>query len=388
MLDGLVVNDNRYRIFIIGAGFSVHAGLPLGTDLLELVRERIRYRLGNENKLESDLSWYLSYRRRCEFITADVPVDYEKFMSFLDMEHYLGLKGGDTWSEEGNESQLMIRNGIMEVIHSRQPDIPTDECIRFCQSLSPSDTILTFNYDTLIEDTLDHLGIRYRLFPNRLKKVGLMSSTIDSKAEEGEIVILKLHGSIDWFNKVPYIKDRKLAAQHEIPWESKHPIFKQGSTIEHHQLTQGPREADDPLQYIYRVNDLNQIIGAKFWQCCPLILSPSSSKILYADPIKGLWRGIQKAGGLNFGLGVIGYSLPPYDEYAKQALYHLIRNYTEFEPNLELGGLRKSPIRILDYVPSGESDWRIRRNYSFINWERCELMTTGLSLEGVEWIME
>ncbi len=352
---------------------------------MPLVRNQIHDRLGKENKLESDLSRYLSYRKRCEFITKETPVDYEIFMSFLDMEHYLGLKGNDTWSEEGNESQLMIRNGIMEVIYSLQPDVPTDECIKFCQNLSPSDTILTFNYDTLIEDTLDYLGIRYRLFPNRLKK---NIASIDSEAEEGEIVILKLHGSIDWFNKVSYIKDRELSRQHKFPWESAHPIFKQGSTIEHLQLTEGPREASDPLQYIYRVNDLNQVLGAEFWQCNPLILSPSSSKILYADPIKGLWRGIQKAGGMNFGLGVIGYSLPPYDEYTKQALYHLIRNYTEFSFDLELDGLRKSPVRILDYVPSGESDWRIRRNYSFINWERCELITSGVSIDGIEWIMQ
>jgi len=381
-------NENRYRIFIIGAGFSIHAGLPLGADLLDLVRELITQKFGRNNKLESDLSWYLSYRRRCDLVPEDAPIDYEKFMSYLDMEHYLGLKGSDTWSEEGNESQLMIRNGIMEVIHSRQPSTPTRECISFCQGLSPTDTILTFNYDRLIEDTLEHLDMRYRLFPNRLKDVGLMSSTIDSDAEEGEIVIFKLHGSIDWFDKTPHLQDRELAARHKYPWESRHSIFKEGSNIEHYQLTQGPRDNDDPLQYIYRVKDLDQVVGSQFWLGCPLILSPSSSKILYANPIKGLWNGIQKAGGFSLGLGIIGYSLPPYDEYAKQALYHLIRNYTEFEPDLKLGKLKKGSVKILDYTPSGESDWRIRRNYSFVNWERCELMTSGFNLEAIEWLMK
>lgn len=381
-------DPKKFRIFIIGAGFSVHAGLPLGAQLFELVREVIHRRYGSDNKLEGDLEWYLEYRLRCDGIPIEHPVDYEKFMSYLDLEHYLGLRGSDTWSEEGNESQLLIRNGIMEVIHSRTPETPTAECIRFCQKLLPMDVILTFNYDTLIEDTLDYLGKPYRLFPNRLKEVGLMSSSIDSEAEESEIVISKLHGSIDWYDKLPHIKDRELASRHEYPWESRHPIFKDGSSIAHAQLIEGPYEEDDPLQYVYRVNDLSQIVDSQFWQCSPLILSPSSSKILYANPLKSLWRGLQKAGGLNFGLGVVGYSLPPYDEYARQALYHLMRNYTEYEFDLEMMGLTKGPARVLDYSPPGASDWQIRNNYSFMNWERCELNTTGLNVESIDWLMQ
>lgn len=369
-------------------GFSEHAGLPLGSQLFELVREQVQRRYGTDNKLERDLDWYLKYRMRCDGILTEHSVDYEKFMSYLDLEHYLGLRGSDTWSEEGNESQLIIRNGIMEVIYSRTPETPTKECISFCQQLSPSDVVLTFNYDTLIEDTLDSLGRRYRLFPNRLKEVGLMSSTIDSEAEKGEIVISKLHGSIDWYDKLPYIKDRELSAQHKYHWDSRHPIFKDGSSIAHKQLIEGPYDEDDPLQYVYRVSDLSQIVDSQFWQCSPIILSPSSSKILYANPLKSFWRGLQKAGGLNLGLGVIGYSLPSYDEYARQALYHLMRNYTEYEPAFELNGIVKRPAKIIDYCPPDASDWQIRKNYSFMNWNRCELKTSGLTLESIDWIMQ
>lgn len=377
----------KFRIFILGAGFSVHAGLPLGAQLFELVREKTRDKYGIDNKLEGDLDWYLKYRKRCDGLEEEYPVDYEKFMSYLDLEHYLGLKGSDTWSDEGNESQLMIRNGIMEVIYSLSPSTPTEECIKFCESLLPSDVILTFNYDTLIEDTLEYLGKPYRLFPNRLKEVGLMSSTIDSEAEKGEIVVSKLHGSIDWYDKLPYIKERELANKSQHPWESRHPVFKDRALVDHTQIIEGPCEEDDPFQFVYRVNDLSQVIDAQFWQSSPLILSPSSSKILYANPLKLLWRGLQQAGGLNFGIGVIGYSLPPYDEYARQALYHLMRNYTEYEYDLEMMGLRKGPAKIIDYCSPGSSDWQIRKNYSFMNWDRCELNTSGLNNESISWLM-
>lgn len=378
----------RFRIFIIGAGFSVHAGLPLGEKLFELVREAVRRRYGPENKLEGDLEWYIKYRHRCDEVPNEAPVDYEKFMSYLDLEHYLGLRGSDTWSDEGNESQLLIRNGIQEVIYARTPKVPTAECIRFCEQLLPKDVVLTLNYDTLIEDTLDYLGKPYRLFPDRLKEVRASSSVIDSDAEDQEILISKLHGSIDWYDKLPFLRDREHASQYEHPWESRHPVFKDGSTISSSQLIEGPFDEEDSLQYVYRVTDLSQLTDAQFWQCSPLILSPSSSKILYANPIKSLWRGLQQAGGLNFGLGVVGYSLPPYDEYARQALYHLMRNYTEYEYDLEMMGLTKGPARILDYSPPGSSDWKIRKNYSFMNWDRTELNTTGLSVESINWLMQ
>lgn len=378
--------QKRYRIIIVGAGFSVHAGLPLGNALLRLVRDKILRGNGLDNKFESDINRYKLYKEKCTGISiSDQDLDYEQFMSFIDMEHFLGLKGKDTWSSEGNESQLMIRCGILNVLHELMPSTPTKECIKFCSNLTESDTIITFNYDTLIEDTLDYLGIKYRLFPCRYSAIGVLSSTVDSKADKGEIVIYKLHGSIDWFDKTAYIEDRKLARQTKFPWNSHHPIFSAGSKIKYEPLTQGPRPDGDMLSNIYRVRDLEKIVNQQFWKCSPLILSPSSAKILYANPIKSLWHGLQTAGALNLGLGVIGYSLPDHDEYAKQVIYHIFRNYTEFEPNLRLGNIKKKSAKIIDFAPKGDSEWRVRKNYSFVNWRRCKLSLDGLCDKSIEW---
>ena len=377
----------RYRIFIVGAGFSVHAGLPLGNQLFEAVRDSVRHYHGSDNKLEKDLDWYLQYRYHCDGLDRDAPVDYERFMSYLDLEHYLQLRGSDTWSDEGNISQILIRNGIQEVIWRKTPRTPTQQCLHFCQQLLPGDIILTFNYDTLIETTLEHLGKQYRLFPNRLKEVGPLMSIIDSEKEEDDIQISKLHGSIDWYDKRPYIQDRKLASQNVHPWESNHPVFKDNSKIQSSRLVEGICNPSDPLSLVYRVNDLSDLVGIQSFQFSPLLLSPSSSKILYANPLKSLWRGLQQAGGLNYGLGIIGYSLPSYDEYARQALYHLIRNYTEHDYESVVFGRKKGPAKIIDYVKPGSSDWMIRKNYSFMNWSRTRLNTNGFSIESIDWLM-
>lgn len=199
--------------------------------------------------------------------------------------------------------------------------------------------------------------------------------------------VCKLHGSIDWYDKQSFLRDRGYSEASEFPWQSRHPVFKDTSTVPYSKLVEGPCHDDDPLNNVYRVHDLSQLKSSQFWECTPLILSPSHSKLLYANPLKSLWRGLQQGGGWNLGLGVVGYSLPSYDEYSRQALYHLMRNYTESEWELELNGFKKTPARILDYRKEGHSDWEIRKNYSFMNWDRAELDTKGLSVDSINWLM-
>src|SRR5207237_10211631 len=100
-------------------------------------------------------------------------LDLELLMSYLDIEHYLGLRGSDTWSLEGNESQLMIRSAIGDVIHhmtpppNRLPDI----YYRFAECLSPHDYVLSLNYDLVLESALRHVGKPFRRYPDRYKSV-------------------------------------------------------------------------------------------------------------------------------------------------------------------------------------------------------------------------
>jgi hypothetical protein len=97
------------------------------------------------------------YLKRCYGRLIDYDeIDFEEFLGFLDVEHYLRLRGKDTWSEEGNEAQLMMRVAIAEVIDELTPrgaKIP-DLYRRFVRGLTTTDLIWTFNYDTLVENAL------------------------------------------------------------------------------------------------------------------------------------------------------------------------------------------------------------------------------------------
>jgi hypothetical protein len=86
-----------HRLFFLGAGFSHLAGLPLGTELFQLVRSNIRDQYGADNHVERDLHEFTKYLYECfgRHVALE-NVDLEEFLGFLDVEHYLGLRGKDT----------------------------------------------------------------------------------------------------------------------------------------------------------------------------------------------------------------------------------------------------------------------------------------------------
>ena len=378
-------SDQTFRIVILGAGFSQPAGLPLGTDLFTQIRQNISTSYGPDNHVERDLTRYVTYVSDCEGNGITVAtVNHESFLAFLDREHYLGLKGGDTWSDEGNESQLMIKHAIAAIIHQQTPETPLPLYRDFARQISTTDWLITFNYDTLLEDALDAEGVPYRLFQNRYSDVSPTYNTVDNSRDE--VVILKLHGSVDWCDRTHYEERVEVSKQYDFHYDVKHPVFGRYKLVKSAPLVDGIRSLNDPLLKIVRIADIGPLIGLGFNEWCPLIIHPSQAKLPYIAPLRDFWWGSQKSGGWNLSLAVVGYSLPGDDEYARQMLFHMFSNYTEYEPDLEFMGRKKTPIRILDFAPRGESGARIRSRYRFADWSRTELNLDGFSRETINWL--
>lgn len=72
-----------HRVFLLGAGFSKPAGLPVAAELLPLVRDRISERLSVKGftHLERALERYTAYLRDVE---PDAAFDLEQFAAWLD----------------------------------------------------------------------------------------------------------------------------------------------------------------------------------------------------------------------------------------------------------------------------------------------------------------
>jgi hypothetical protein len=114
-----------------------------------------------------------------------------------------------------------------QILTERTPsinDIP-DLYISFAKTLRPYDTSITFNYDILLERALEAAHVPYRLFPDRLESVSKFSATVDSR-EETEVIVLKMHGSVDWFDKGYFIERQRDAQDHGYPsYVPSDPVF-------------------------------------------------------------------------------------------------------------------------------------------------------------------
>lgn len=380
------MTDRKYRVFVLGAGFSKPAGLPLADELWREILAHCKNLWGRASMLNDDLDAYIEYRRDCDGInlTRDT-VDFEEFLGYLDIEHYLGLRGKDTWSGDGNEGQVVVKTLIGKILTQYMPssDKIPELYLEFARHLKPNDHVLTFNYDILLERSLDAIGTPYRLFPNRFKSVSRYSGIIDSSKEE--VIIFKLHGSIDWFDKKRYLdlaQSFKEQGSQEPPEDI---VFNSNERWKLSKVVDGLRHDNDPLSEMYRVMDIERLYQKQLmFLATPWMLAPSTNKIVYASPLGDFWDGLGVSGGTNFGMAIIGYSLPSHDIYARQTIYSLVKNYQEVYWDEDVFGQKKTPLVLVDYQTSQEKIETFKKNYRFIDFDKAELHMAGFNLEAVE----
>lgn len=376
-----------FRIFILGAGFSKPAGLPLASALFREVKRSLEEQHGKDTKFQRDIDNYLVYRKSCDEVQiGESEIDLEALMSFLDIEHFLGLRGSDTWSEEGNESQLMIRKAIGGIIHLNTPssnNLP-EAYYRFAESLSLNDIVITFNYDIILERALEHVGKPYRLFPSRYKSIGHYSNEVES--ERKEVVVLKLHGSVDWFNNKQFLSMKESLQLQGLTKTNIHSVFDNPTRYKAEPIVQGPRSEDDSLLHIFRIRDADKYYREDTGFNAPFILSPSYVKFVYVVPLLDFWRGLGRAGGYNLGVSVIGFSLPKHDDYIRQILYSLISNYQESWWDEKFFDVLKDDVKFVDLRSDGPETQEYLTRYVFSNRQKSKFWLRGFSEDAVSFL--
>lgn len=374
--------SKRFGVYILGAGFSRPAGLPLANELWPTIRRRAELATGRAGKhFKEDLHDYIDYKRACdgEVLSPD-NVQFEEFLAFLDVEHYLGLRGSDTWSSDGNETQVLIKTLIGEILTERTPaqDQIPDLHLEFARLLKPQDVILTFNYDVLLERALDEAGVAYRLFPSRFNEVGNGSATVDNSRDE--VVVLKMHGSVDWFDRTQYDQLELERLKSGLQPGHEHPVFSRIKELGVRQLTDGPRFPDDPLRKIYRVADAAKLYKNRpLFLATPVLLNPSPLKLIYSSTFQDFWNGLGQTGVLNFGMAIIGFSMPSQDEYLRQVIYRLATNYQR--NYWEDGALehRKTPLVMVDFRTTEGSRRELLDRFRFIDLNKTTIHWDGLN---------
>jgi hypothetical protein len=170
-------------LFILGAGFSAGAGLPLTEGLLDGALEKL--------SLESP-GIFSRVRRYAEDIigasnteTTDIPkIKFSDLCTYLEFIELREFGGGERWSANGSREKIALRFYLAKTLVERTPsrELLPKIYLDFASQLHEADVIISLNWDCLLEVALEAVGKRYTY----------------NDSDEGAIRLYKLHGSVNW----------------------------------------------------------------------------------------------------------------------------------------------------------------------------------------------
>lgn len=274
-------------VLIAGAGFSKPAGGPLLRELLTdewLVKSRAS-RIAMDairNLLESSEAGPAGSRPSLEAV----------FTTIWD-EQYTGRKlVVDGIAYPAGDLLRELRLHLGSICADVRLDFRSsaarlyEEYLRQLYQESRSLTIITFNYDTVVEQALDRVGLEYSYGPSKVVRFADKSRQRAVDKHGADVRILKLHGSVNW-----------------------------GICRE---CSEAPRGVDliNAVEgsYVPPRNLSCQFCDKQY--LLPSIVPPVLTKGTALQPFEVLWKSARTA---LFGareIVVVGYSLPPADTQA------------------------------------------------------------------------
>lgn len=251
----------------------------------------------------------------------------------------------------------------------------------FATRLKPGDVIITFNYDTLLEIALEELGKEFRYFPFAQANPdwsGFGSNVRNPNSNE--IIVLKIHGSIDWFDKSGYSNCTECTKRQPEDRSTAHPVFA-SDRFNPCSLVYSERQNDDPLKMLHRIRNVEDYYvesDEAIPHDVPFIIAPSYNKLLHMTKLRELLKNSLANPPWHNQVVVIGYSLPKYDEYARLALSYVI------------GGClcNNGKVKFVDYRKTPYSRNEFKCNYRFVDWDRVECCFDGFDEKAISMIFD
>jgi len=307
------------RVFILGAGFSKAAGMPDAHEVATLLLESDLLRHHKELQAWArDLLERIQHVNRLDCTGGGVSVNVEQLFEYaaFDRELYLvrqhlcpfGRYAGPSPHQKAESIDHWLsymERDLVKVLISRQQAARPEALHDFAGSLRPGDTIVTFNYDTLLESTLTGRRLHW-------------SHGFEAESP-GDVRIFKLHGSIDWWML------QRGTGVNASKWTK---LFEKYDEDESHDASEGLR-ARDEWEYhavLYRAADLNIARLAYERESAPIFDPVPRRGLAGLGPYKPLHRlvgsgevwlkafdAIREADEIY----VIGWSASPYDTMAR-----------------------------------------------------------------------
>ena len=273
----------KNRVFILGAGFSVAAGVPLTSTLLENTMCKFA------TECPGIFSRVDNYAK-ASICKIDGKVDYSKidFSDFCTFLEYIELReygGGERWSDTGSREKLALRFYLSKTLAEHTPtleDLPL-LYVDFAKQLHDGDIVISFNWDGLLEIALQRVG---KLF------------TYDFA--EGAIKLCKLHGSVNWRLDRPNQLGRGI---NTLCWQS----LSFADSVMSRNISWTPA-----------------LLSFNTWQDCspsgevqPFLVLPGYGKAFDVRSIATLWYKPEFAFSFTHDVFIIGLSLAPDDFFIR-----------------------------------------------------------------------
>ncbi|MFK5978289.1 MAG: hypothetical protein QM488_05320 [Rhizobiaceae bacterium] len=282
------MNLEAGRIFVLGAGFSAGAGIPLTNVLLP---EAARIFADEAEGLFQRVCYYAD-QIDVQLVGSPNAEDFTRLcthLEFLELREYAGPK---RWSNDGSREKLALKFFLSKAIalHTPEPcDVP-DYYMKFAKSLTPDDVVVTFNWDLLLEKVI-------------IKSGGQFSYSF----EVGKIHIIKLHGSINWINNEPRAM-RGIRSDFDYQ-----PLGLNGGLVKNEIF------CSNLLSQVDQWHQAQALIG----QVKPLIVLPGYGKGFDIRQLSALWYRLEFLAERTGGVSIIGLNVS-HDDFIVESLFRYL----------------------------------------------------------------
>lgn len=335
----------KNRVFILGAGFSANAGVPLTSSLLKKAMSKFSI------ECEGLFQRVDGYARESILFSDDSPLDYGDidfsnlctFLEFIELREY---GGGERWKDEGSREKLGLKYYLAKTIAEHTPStekIP-QLYLDFASQLHERDIVITFNWDGLLELAINAVGKSYTY----------------NWSDDGAIKLNKLHGSVNWRLNQPSHLGKPI---NTLGWESL-------------KFTEGMMDAEiyhSPNLLNYTTWDSYSSLG----EVEPFLVLPGYGKAFDVRSNAVLWYKPEFAFATTHDIYIIGLSLAPDDYFIKSLFLSNLPYIGSYS------GVEGRKIFVINPDPKAEE------NYKFIlSRGSAELMNENFSKNHVDFMGE
>jgi hypothetical protein len=225
------MNKNDHNVYILGAGFSTEAGIPLVRGFLNKTRDCQEWLIERGRKREADaIESILEFRLKAASAAERMHIDLENIEELFSLAT---ASRGDHLSDETilsiaatieyAQSKITPRTRNVTLMADQNPtprahwtpgshmkiddksgrsyEIPIYDALvgLMCGYVSgdskATNTIISFNYDLVVEGALSKLGLDFGYgFANKAADYKVQAG----QGREGATKLLKIHGSVNW----------------------------------------------------------------------------------------------------------------------------------------------------------------------------------------------